>query len=145
MPETLHFAQDKALSSGELSPEVMDRVKGMVRSAVLQHWLLDSNGQVRADVKSDLKKDVQDSTATSQQEAVESRVRAAVSAAVNSNAPSKVACSSPALLSRSPMSTLELARRNLFWRRVMLTSPSHWLNMNAAGGRVRDKRSAENH
>ena len=114
MPEHVHFAQDKELSSGKLSPEVIDRVKGMVRSAVLEHWLLDSNGHVRAEVKSELRKDVQDSTATSQQEAVESRVRAAVSAAVNSNAPSKVACSSPALLSRFPLSTLELASRNLF-------------------------------
>ncbi len=114
VPEHVHFAQDKELSSGKLSPEVIDRVKGMVRSAVLEHWLLDSNGHVRAEVKSELRKDVQDSTATSQQEAVESRVRAAVSAAVNSNAPSKVACSSPALLSRFPLSTLELASRNLF-------------------------------
>ena len=81
----------------------------MVRSAVLEHWLLDENGQVREEVKSRLQKDIQDSTAHSQQEAVEGRVREAVTAAVNSNAPSKVVCRSCGFLSRSPMCTPELS------------------------------------
>lgn len=81
----------------------------MVRSAVLEHWLLDANGRVREEVKSKLQKEVQDSTANSQQEAVESRVRQAVNAVVNSNAPSKVACRSPVFLSHSPMSTPEMS------------------------------------
>jgi len=82
--------QEKEMSSSGLSPEVLDTVKGIVRTAVLEHWVLDSQAKVKAGVISELQKNVMENTHATQQEVVERKVREAVTAAVNTNAPSKV-------------------------------------------------------
>jgi len=82
--------QEKEMSSSGLSPEVLDTVKGIVRTAVLEHWVLDSQAKVKAEVISELQKNVMENTHATQQEVVERKVREAVTAAVNTNAPSKV-------------------------------------------------------
>jgi hypothetical protein len=85
--------EDKTLSSSGLSPEVLGKVKGMVRSAVLEHWVLDAQEKVKADVIADLKNSVLVNTRDTQQDVIERKVREAVTAAVNSNAPSQVSLS----------------------------------------------------
>jgi len=82
--------QEKEMSSSGLSPEVLDTVKGIVRTAVLEHWVLDSQAKVKAGVISELQKNVMENTHATQQEVVERKVREAVTAAVNTNAPSKI-------------------------------------------------------
>ena len=83
-------SQEKELSDAGLSSEVLDKVKGMVRTAVLEHWVLDSESNVKADVIAGIKQSVKNSTASSLHEMVERQVREAVASAVNSKAPSKV-------------------------------------------------------
>lgn len=85
--------EDKTLSSGGLSPEVLGKVKGMVRSAVIEHWVMDAQEKVKADVIAELKSSVLASTRDTQQNVIVRKVSDAVTAAVNSNAPSQVSLS----------------------------------------------------
>ena len=85
--------QEEVLSRSTLSPQVVDEVKTMVRSAVLENWLMDDAGKVKENILSDLSKDILEASKATHEEVVDNHVREAVSAAINSNAPSKVEAS----------------------------------------------------
>ena len=77
------------LSIRELSPEVRAEVKGIVRSAVLEHWVLDATGKVKADIIAEIKSSII-ASAKDEAQVIESHVRETVKGVVQSNAPSQV-------------------------------------------------------
>lgn len=77
------------LSIRELSPEVRAEVIGIVRSAVLEHWVLDETGKVRDEIIAEFKSSII-ASAKDEAQVIESHVRETVKGVVQSNAPSQV-------------------------------------------------------
>ena len=77
------------LSIRELSPEVLAEVNGIVRSAVLEYWVLDAEAKVKAHIAAEVKSSII-AGAKDEAQVIESHVRDMVKGVVQSNAPSKV-------------------------------------------------------